>query len=154
MIFQKRYRYRFGDIDDAGIAYYPSFFHYFHGFFEDWWEEGLGIPYAEVLHGQRFGLPVVRVECDFRRPIRYGATPDFSLGILEIGGKSLRFGYSLTLGEAQESVCAAEIVTVATSMDTMEAIELPERWLPRFREYQVERRELPGFQSGAPEIRN
>ena len=30
MIFTKRFRYRFGDIDDAGIAYYPSFFHYFH----------------------------------------------------------------------------------------------------------------------------
>ena len=31
MTFRKRYRWRFGDIDDAGIAYYPTFFHYYHG---------------------------------------------------------------------------------------------------------------------------
>ena len=41
MIFTKRYRYRFGDIDDAGIAYYPAMFHYFHCCFEDWWSDGL-----------------------------------------------------------------------------------------------------------------
>ena len=49
MIFTKRYRYRFGDIDYAGIAYYPSYFHYFHCAFEDWWSEGLHAPYDVVL---------------------------------------------------------------------------------------------------------
>ena len=75
MQFQKSYRYRFGDIDDAGTAYYPTFFHYFHSFFEDWWAEGLGVVYPKVLKGEKLGFPVVRVECDFFRPVRYGDEP-------------------------------------------------------------------------------
>ena len=62
MIFTKRFRYRFGDIDDAGIAYYPSFFHYFHCAFEDWWSDALHTPYDTVLHEEKFGLPAVGVK--------------------------------------------------------------------------------------------
>ena len=59
MIFTKRLRYRFGDIDDAGIAYYPSFFHYFHCAFEDWWNDHLEINYAELMHEGDLGFPAV-----------------------------------------------------------------------------------------------
>jgi len=46
MKFEQRIRYRFGDIDDAGIAYYPKLLHCFHCAFEDWWSDALGRPYA------------------------------------------------------------------------------------------------------------
>ena len=72
MIFSKRYRYRFGDIDDAGIAYYPRLLHYFHCAMEDWWSEGLGTSYRDVMHLERFGLPAVNLEAEFFEPIRYG----------------------------------------------------------------------------------
>ena len=50
MTFSKRLRYRFGDIDDAGIAYYPKLLHYLHCAFEDWWSDGLHHPYPRLLH--------------------------------------------------------------------------------------------------------
>ena len=115
MIFSKSYRYRFGDIDDAGIAYYPSIFHYFHCAFEDWWSDGLQKPYDQVLHGERFGLPAVHIESDFYAPIRYGDEPWIHLGILQLGTSSVEFGYWMTRGEAPRAdiTSRARITTVA-----------------------------------------
>ena len=88
MTFTTRLRYRFGDIDDAGIAYYPKLLHYFHQAFEDWWSDALGHPYPRLLHDDRLGFPAVKLEAEFFAPIRYGDEPDVHLGILRIGGSS------------------------------------------------------------------
>ena len=143
MHFSKRYRYRFGDIDDAGVAYYPSFFHYFHAFFEDWWSEALETPYPSVLHDEKFGLPVVRVECDFLRPVRYGDEPDFHLGILEMGKSSVKFAYWLSCGEKSETICRARITTVATDMDSFASMPVPEKWRARFEAFRISESQLP-----------
>jgi 4-hydroxybenzoyl-CoA thioesterase len=80
MTFSTRMRYRFGDIDDAGIAYYPKLLHYFHCAFEDWWSDALGHPYARVMHDDKLGFPAVKLECEFFAPIRYGWCTSASSG--------------------------------------------------------------------------
>ena len=114
MHFCKRYRYRFGDIDDAGIAYYPSFFHYFHGCFEDWWSDALDKPYHELMHDDHLGLPAVRVECDFLRPVRYGDAPLIHLGVRRIGTASVAFGFWMTPQEVgADPLCRAAVSMAA-----------------------------------------
>ena len=132
MKFTKRFRYRFGDIDDAGIAYYPSFFHYFHCAFEDWWSDGLGYPYPGVLQQDKLGLPAVKLEVEFFAPIRYGDEPWVHLGILKIGRSSVEFAYWMTLGDDDEPACRARVITAAVDMDTMQGQPLPEVWRERF----------------------
>ena len=143
MIFTKRFRYRFGDIDDAGIAYYPSFFHYFHCAFEDWWSEGLQTSYDKVLHEEKFGLPAVHIESDFLRPIRYGDEPDIHLGILRIGNSSVEFGYWMTLPDSGELLCRARITTVSVDMVTMHKQAVPEMWRQAFADYGISEDEFP-----------
>ena len=89
MIFRKRYNYRFGDIDHAGIAYYPSLLHYFHVAMEDWWEEGLGRPYPALLIEDNYGMPAVKLEAEFFAPISYGDKPEICVGVLAVGNKSV-----------------------------------------------------------------
>ena len=43
MSYRTRVKVRFGDIDRAGIAYYPNLYHYCHIAFEDFFEEHLGV---------------------------------------------------------------------------------------------------------------
>jgi 4-hydroxybenzoyl-CoA thioesterase len=117
MTFAKRYRYRFGDIDDAGIGYYPTFFHYFHCAFEDWWSDHLQIDYARLMHERDLGFPAVHVESDFFAPIRYGDEPLVHVGVLRIGGSSVDFGFWMSLEGAEPEVrCRARITTVAVGM--------------------------------------
>ncbi len=132
MTFQKRFRYRFGDIDDAGIAYYPKLLHCFHCTFEDWWSEALGKPYAELLHLDRLGLPCVHIEADFYSPIRYGDEPTVHLGVLRIGSSSVEFGFWMTRGDDPRPLCRARITTSTVDMAAMQKIALPQSWRDRF----------------------
>ena len=143
MIFTKRYRYRFGDIDDAGIAYYPAMLHYFHCCFEDWWSDGLGTRYDKVLHDEKFGLPAVRIECDFLAPVRYGDEPDIHLGILNVGNASVRFGFWMTKEGHDGPICVAKITTVGVHMDTMQKQPVPAHWRERFAEFAIGEDEFP-----------
>ena len=44
---------RFGDIDHAGIVYYPRISHYCHVAFEEFFSDRIGIPYHSVLDDRR-----------------------------------------------------------------------------------------------------
>lgn len=144
MIFTKPYRYRWGDMDSAGIAYYPSFFHYFHCCFEDWWSDALGISYRDIAREEHLGFPTVHAECDFLTPVRYGDEPDAHLAIMRLGSSSIDFGYWMTMPGRQEPLCRARITTVTVDMRTMQKRALPDRWREAFQDYLIEEGDLPG----------
>ncbi|MGE3173364.1 MAG: acyl-CoA thioesterase [Planctomycetota bacterium] len=144
MIFSQRLRYRFGDIDDAGIAYYPKLLHYFHCAFEDWWSDALGRPYPALLHDDELGLPAVHLDVDFYQPIRYGDEPIVHLGVLRIGSASVEFGFWMTRGDDPAPLCRARITTVAVDMATMQKQRLPDPWRARFAEYALAEADFPG----------
>ena len=62
---------RFGDVDHAGIVYYPQYYIYFHEAFEDFFNLS---PFScfQLLDRERIGFPTVHVETDFKQPLRYG----------------------------------------------------------------------------------
>jgi 4-hydroxybenzoyl-CoA thioesterase len=144
MNFQRRYRYRFGDIDHAGIAYYPTLLHYFHCCFEDWWSDGLGRPYAQVMREEKLGLPAVRLEVDFMAPLRYGDEPVVHLGVLRIGDSSVEFGYWMTRDDGPQPLCRARITTAAVHLETMQKRPLPEGWRQRFADWMLGDSDFPG----------
>jgi acyl-CoA thioesterase FadM len=143
MIWTTRLRYRFGDIDDAGIAYYPKLLHCFHCAFEDWWSDALGRPYAALMHEDKLGLPAVRLEAEFFAPIRYGDEPTVHLGVLRIGNGSAEFGFWMTRGRDPKPLCRARVTTATVHMDTMQKRPLPEVWRQRFGEFAITEAEFP-----------
>ena len=72
MPFRSQLKIRFGDIDHAGIVYYPRFLHYFHVALEEFFGQALEVDYPVLFDQHRIGLPTVHLETDFRRSLRYG----------------------------------------------------------------------------------
>jgi len=68
-VFRTRVLVRFGDLDGAGIAYYPNLVNFLHEAFEDFFAGHVGRPYPEV-YGEGIGFPTVKVEMEFRSPER------------------------------------------------------------------------------------
>lgn len=143
MIFTTRLRYRFGDIDEAGIAYYPKLLHYFHCAFEDWWSDGLGHPYPRLLQQDKLGLPAVRLEVEFYAPIRYGDEPEVHLGVLRVGTSSVELGCWMTRDGDPRPLCRARVLTAAVDMDTMQKRELPQQWRQRFDAFALREEDFP-----------
>ena len=115
---------RFADVDHAGIVYYPLFFHYFHQAFEEIFRQGMGAKgYLQLLDGDRVGMPAVRVEANFRKPLRYGDDVAIEVSLARMGERSVTLHYSASLSD---EVCAEADVTCAfIDLDTFESMVPP-----------------------------
>jgi acyl-CoA thioesterase FadM len=144
MSFARSYPYRFGDIDDAGIAYYPKLLHYFHCAMEDWIAEAVGRSYHKVLREDHFGLPAVKLEAEFFAPIRYGDEPTVHLGVLRVGERSLEIGFWMTLPDApDEPRCRARVVVAGVDMRTLRAVQVPDFLRAAIDRYRIEEADFP-----------
>ena len=68
MAFRSRLKIRFGDIDHAGIVYYPRFLHYFHVALEEFFGQQLGIDYPVLVNigcdaGSKHRLAPINDDC-------------------------------------------------------------------------------------------
>ena len=121
--FERPLHIRFAHCDPAGIVFFPQYLVMFNGLIEDWFTEGLGVDYAQMLGARRIGLPIVRLECDFRAISRMGDAVTFGLVTERVGGRSLTL--ALTARVADELRVTARQVLVFTDLDTQRAIDLP-----------------------------
>jgi 4-hydroxybenzoyl-CoA thioesterase len=121
---------RFGDVDSAGIVYYPRYPHYLHVGMERFFQEVLGKDYADLTVGEKFGLPTVRLEVDFRSPLRYGDRIEMEIEAGKIGTTSIEWLYTLRRESDGEVAATARTVTVATNLEALEKVEVP-AWLRR-----------------------
>ena len=145
MTFTAQLRWRFGDVDAAGIAYYPKLLHAFHCAFEDWWSDGLGRPYAEVMRDEHLGLPAVRLEADFRAPVRFGDDLDVHLGVLRVGTSSVELGFWMTKFRGDEALCRLRVVTAAVDVRTMTKLRLPAKWREAFAPFALAEADFPSW---------
>ena len=128
MAFRSQLKIRFGDIDHAGIVYYPRFLHYFHVALEEFFGQELGIDYPILINEHRIGLPTVHLETDFNRPMRYGDRIEVEVSVSKIGKTSITFGYSVFKQGEDKPWVVGHNVVVCLDMNTFKKIDIPD-WL-------------------------
>ena len=128
MAFRSQLKIRFGDIDHAGIVYYPRFLHYFHVALEEFFGQELGIDYPILINEHRIGLPTVHLETDFSRPMRYGDRIEVEVSVSKIGKTSITFGYSVFKQGEDKPWVVGHNVVVCLDMNTFKKIDIP-NWL-------------------------
>lgn len=136
--FVKRTKVRFGEIDHAGVMYYPAFFDRMHRAFEDFWEQAIGKTYAEVLDGDGIGFPVVDIHSTFTAPFRLGDVLRIEIDALRIGNRSITFRYQLFNGEATTPSTVAEIVSGVIAMKSFTPLSLPDDYRAQLQPYLVD----------------
>lgn len=119
---------RFGDIDEAGIVYYPRLVNYFHVAMEEFFGAVLETDYPSFLSKHRLGLPAVHLEVDFLRPLRYGDHIQVEVGIEGVGNSSIIWQYQIFRPSEDQPAAQARIVTVNVDMDSFEKQPVP-AWL-------------------------
>ena len=139
MSFRSQLKIRFGDIDHAGIVYYPRFLHYFHVALEEFFGQALKVDYPVLFDQHRIGLPTVHLETDFRRPLRYGDLIEVEVKVLNLGKTSITFGYRVfKIGEGEPRI-EGHNVTVCLDTNTFRKKEIPD-WLRERLEEQIHKK--------------
>lgn len=128
MAFRSLLKIRFGDIDHAGIVYYPRFLHYFHVAVEEFFGQELEIDYPVLINEHRIGLPTVHLETDWSRPLRYGDTIEVEVSVSKIGKTSITFGYRVFKQGEDKPWAAGHNVVVCLNMNTFKKKDIPD-WL-------------------------
>lgn len=127
MVYRAKIKVRFGDIDHAGILYYPRFFHYFHITFEEFFEQRMGVTYDRILNEDRIGFPTVKLETEFRRPLAYGDVLEVAMEVRELGNTSVTFGFTVYRAGTPEVCAVSRQTVVCVDMETFRPTPIPAR---------------------------
>ena len=127
---------RWGDVDAAGIVFYPRFF--------EWYDLGcealfaaLGLPWPELFpkHGI-VGVPIVESGSRFASPARYGDTLEVRAVVAWVKEKTFRMEYEIAVGAR---LCAtgfevrAWVKRPLSREDRLQAMPIPEDVVRRLR---------------------
>lgn len=124
-MFQTQILVRFGDLDPAGIAYYPNLVNYLHEAFEDFFRGHVGRPYPE-LYREGLGFPTVKLEVEYLRPVQYGDQVDVAVVVEHVGRSSVRLRYEASV--QGRPVFVGRNVVVTVNLKTFETLPVPD-WL-------------------------
>lgn len=128
--FETEVEVRFGDVDAAGIVFFPRIFEYLHDAFEALWERHVGIRYHDLIAGRRLGFPLVHSHVDFRSPLRFGDRPSVRVSCSRLGHTSFELRYRISKGA---TLCVeARMTTACVALDTLKPLPLPDEFRARF----------------------
>lgn len=117
-------RVAFGDVDRAGVAYYPRILHMLHRAFEDFFERALHLPYHRLLE-RGLGFPALAVEVRFHAPLRCGDRLRVAVRVLSVGRTSLVMGYEIRAGARRSPAVRARVATAAVRVATFRPVPIP-----------------------------
>ncbi|CAM3357357.1 acyl-CoA thioesterase [Paracidovorax anthurii] len=124
--FSRPHRIRFAECDPAGIVFYPQYFVMFNNLLEAWVDHLLpGVGFAGYIGTLRLGLPTVRLEADFRAISRMGDAVTLSLGVEQLGAKSITLALACTGADGELRMSVRQVL-VTTSLTTHKAIAIPD----------------------------
>ncbi len=84
---------RFAEVDPAQVMYFSRVYELAHEAFEELMT-AVGYPPSEVFTHNKWGMPLVHTEADYRRPWRLGEKVSIHAALADVGEKSVAFEYS------------------------------------------------------------
>lgn len=122
--FERPVRIRFAHCDPAGIVFFPHYLTLTNALVEDWFNDGLGVDYAEMIGTRRIGLPIVKLECEFVRPSRMGELLSMQLSLDALGRRSI--GLVIDAHRTDGLCFRSKQMLVTTSLDAGTSIDIPD----------------------------
>ncbi len=133
--FHGSVKIRFGDVDNAGIVYFPRILDYCHRVFEDFFQEAAEIPYDRLINKRRVGFPSVHISADFLRRMDYGDVLDIRLSVKRVGNSSADFRYRIFSKTSGKQLADLMITVCAIDMDAFRAVPVPDDLRAAFARY-------------------
>ena len=89
------HKVRFGEVDGAGIVFYPRYFEMLNEAVEDWFEEQIGVSFAELHLKRGIGTPTVAIEAHFEAPSRLGEELVITITPVELSRASCKLNFAI-----------------------------------------------------------
>jgi 4-hydroxybenzoyl-CoA thioesterase len=129
--FVHEQKVRFDDVDHAGIVYYPRFFDYYHVAFEELFEV-IGVKFHEMLDREHVGFPAVKVEGEYRSPVRFGDLLRIRVTCVRLGSRSMTLRYRAERVKDGVQCAEGRVTGACVDMRTFTSQEIPAKYRELF----------------------
>lgn len=123
--YQSQILVRFADCDPAQMVFYPRYLTMFNDLVEDWFREGLKLPFSYYHFEQQHGLPTVHLNVDFIAPSRLGEVLTATLTVNKVGKSSMALDIVLRGPDGSDRV-RGNVVLVVTDLRSSRAVPIPD----------------------------
>ena len=131
-VFQTQLDIRFGDVDPAGIAFYPKIYDMIHRAMEELFDVHVGRRYYYLIADDHVGFPLVSSKVEFESPLKFGDRPVVRITTTKVGTSSLGLHYVFSV---DERVCVdARMTVVCCDLRDLKPIPIPDAFRERFEE--------------------
>jgi acyl-CoA thioester hydrolase len=125
---------RFNETDPLGIVWHGHYIRYFEDGREDFGRH-YGIGYLDLLKNG-FVMPVVHVDCSFKKSLRYGDTVIIETNFINCDAAKIKFTYRLFNKETRDLVATGNSVQVFLEKEhsTLQLLNPPffEEWKRKY----------------------
>lgn len=116
---------RFNEADPLGIVWHGHYIRYFEDGREDFGNR-YGVSYLDFYH-QGIAVPVVSVQCDYKKPLRYGDRVLIETNYINSPAAKMKFEYSVFHAKTKELVATGSTLQVFVDVKTFQLqLTIPE----------------------------
>lgn len=126
--FEHHFTVRFFEVDRAGIAFFGRAFEYAHTAFEEMLAAA-DHPLTCVFDEGGWGMPLVHVEADFKRPMRMGDTLRVLSYIERVGRTSIAFEHHICGAGDDDLRAIVQLTHVIVDLEGFRKRAVPEELL-------------------------
>lgn len=123
-VFVRRETVRFGQVDAAGLIFYPRYFEMISNTMEAWFAEALETPFAALHLDEACGTPAVEVRATFLKASRLGDVLDLALRVEDLGRSRMVLGVEAQC--ANEVRMRATVTHVFVGLEPLKARAIPD----------------------------
>src|SRR5215470_155094 len=142
-VYRTAFRVRLDDVDYARVLYFARYIHFCMVGLEDFFREGLGLPWNVMLDENHVVMPTANVQIDYHSPLRFGEEAEIAITVGHLGNKSVRFDYEMRRRPGGEAVCDARQSCAFADTRTWQTCPIPPKYRAAFERFLVAR-ELKG----------
>jgi YbgC/YbaW family acyl-CoA thioester hydrolase len=140
--FRTTFRVRLDDVDYARVLYFARYIHLCMVALEDFFRDGLGLPWTQMLDRDRLVMPTVNVRVDYHHPLRFGDEGEIAITVGHLGTRSVRFDYEMRQRPGGRIVAAAQFSSAFADTGTWKTRPIPPAYRAAFERYLVPRPRL------------
>ena len=95
LLFRKSETVHLDDTDAATILFNANLFRICHRAYEEWMAK-IGFPLGKIIDEKKWGIPIVKLEGEFIKPLRTDMSITIEIELLRLGDRSLTLGYRIS----------------------------------------------------------
>ncbi len=88
-LFSTERKILFQHCDPAGMVFYPRYFELINSVVEQWFEDAIGLSFADLHLERGVAIPTASISIDFRAPSQLGDSAIFSIDVTRFGTTSM-----------------------------------------------------------------